>query len=70
MRETLDCAVLMAPGHEAWVRAWAEPQPGPTDRLRLHVQELSMLAPGAPDSRLLARARLALRRFDGCVLPV
>lgn len=70
MRETLDCAVLMTPGHEAWVREWVDSHHGQTGRLRLHAQELSTLAPGAPDTQLLSRARLALRRFDGCVLPV
>lgn len=70
MRETLDCAVLMTPGHEAWVQDWVGRQHGQQGRLRLHAQELSALAPGAPDTRLLARARLALRRFDGCLVPV
>lgn len=69
MRETLDCAVLMTPGHEAWVHDWVHSHHG-RGRLRLYAQEISTLAPGAPDTRLLARARLALRRFDGCVVPV
>ncbi|WP_249276231.1 helix-turn-helix domain-containing protein [Bordetella genomosp. 7] len=69
MRETLDCAVLMTPGHEAWVRDWVASHQG-QGRLRLYAQELSALAPGLPDTRLLARARLALRRYDGCVIPV
>ncbi len=70
MRETLDCAVLMTPGHEAWVQDWAGRQNDQQGRLRLYPQALSELAPGAPDTRLLARARLALRRFDGCLVPV
>jgi len=70
LRETLDCAVLMTPGHEAWVQEWVGAQGSQPGRLRLHTQELSQLAPGAPDTQLLSRARLALRRFDGCVLPV
>jgi len=70
LRETLDCAVLMTPGHEAWVREWVGTHRGQLGRLRLHAQELSLLAPGAPDTQLLSRARLVLRRFDGCVLPV
>jgi len=70
LRETLDCAVLMTPGHEAWVQDWVGGCQGQQGRLRLYAQELSALAPGAPDTRLLARARLALRRFDGCLVPV
>jgi len=70
LRETLDCAVLMTPGHESWVREWVAQHGGQAGRLRLHAQELSTLAPGAPDAQLLGRARLALRRFDGCLLPV
>lgn len=70
MRETLDCAVLMTPGHEAWVREWVGQHRDTPGRLQLYAQELSSLAPGAPDTQLLSRARLALRRFDGCVLPV
>ncbi|HYG42141.1 MAG TPA: hypothetical protein VEA17_04400, partial [Bordetella sp.] len=72
----------MTPGHEAWVQDWVGRHHGQLGRLRLHAQQLSELAPtasaataapglpGLPDTQLLARARLALRRFDCCVIPV
>ncbi|CAM3826875.1 hypothetical protein [Bordetella tumulicola] len=70
MRETLDCAVLMTPGHTVWAQDWVDSHHGQFGRLRLHVQDLASLAPGVPDAQQLSCAQLALRRFDGCVLPV
>jgi len=70
LRETLDCAVLMTPGHAAWVQDWVDSHRGQCGRLRLYTLDLTTLAPDAPDTQLLSRAHLALRRFDCCVLPV
>jgi len=70
LREKLDCAVLMTPGHAAWVQDWVDSYRGQCGRLRFYAVDLESLAPGAPDMQLLACARLALRRFDCCVLPV
>jgi len=71
LRETFDCAVLMTPGHEGWVRDWVESHHGQFGRLRLYAQDVATLSAGAPvDTQWLSRAQLTLQRFDGCVLPV
>jgi len=60
----------MTPGHAAWVQDWVDSYRGQCGRLRFYAVDLESLAPGAPDMQLLACARLALRRFECCVLPV
>ena len=73
MREVLDCGVLLAPGHERAMDDWVTGLQARLTRVRLHPVPLSSRldgadAPPAPDA--LARLALALRRYDGCVLPV
>lgn len=68
LREIFDCAVLMTPGHEGWVRDWVDSHHGQFGRLRLYVLDVTSEAPA--DAQWLSRAHLALRRFDGCILPV
>ena len=71
LREIFDCAVLMTPGHEGWVRNWVDSHQGQFGRVRLYVLDVAGLDAGAPaDTQWLSRAQLALRRFDGCILPV
>lgn len=70
MRELLDCAVVMPPGCAAQARDWVDTHRGQSTRLRLHVLDLAGWVDDAPDTQLLSRTHLALRRFDCCVLPV
>lgn len=60
----------MTPDHTVWAQDWVDSHHGQFDRLRLHAQDLASLAPGVPEAQQLSCAQLALRRFDGCVLPV
>ncbi|CAM4215957.1 hypothetical protein [Bordetella pseudohinzii] len=67
MRETYDCALVLAPGHGTWLHDWMrgmERQSLRNGHPRLYPQE------PAGDPSWLASSCLALRRFDACLLPV
>ncbi|MFD4838084.1 helix-turn-helix domain-containing protein [Achromobacter sp. NPDC058515] len=76
MRDVLDCGVLLAHGHERAMDDWVAAQQARLTRVRLHPVPLAPrprqggaeVAPPSPDA--LARLALALRRYDGCILPV
>lgn len=71
MRQTLDCAVLVTPVHEGWVRDWVKRQRGQLGRVRLYAQDISSIfTPHAGDSGPVLPNPVAMRRFDGCLLPV
>ncbi|MNK46710.1 Bacterial regulatory protein, Fis family [compost metagenome] len=76
MRELLDCGVLLAPGHERAMDDWVDGHQARLTRVRLHPVLLGPrphasgadASPPAPDA--LVRLAVALRRYDGCILPV
>jgi len=78
VREALDCAVLMTPGHAPWMRDWMQACAGRLGRIRLHVlawRVADAVVPESPDAGLvdtnaLAALGLALKRYDVCLLPV
>jgi DNA-binding NtrC family response regulator len=69
LRDTLDCVVLMTPDHSAWVREWVDSHRGQFGRLQLYSKDYSNLGLFTQDPSL-STSSLALRRFDGCILPV
>lgn len=69
MRDTLDCAVLMTPDHAVWVQDWVDSHCGQFGRLRLYAKDFHSLSPRTQDASL-SPVSLAMRRFDGCILPV
>ncbi|EHK63548.1 helix-turn-helix domain-containing protein [Achromobacter arsenitoxydans] len=72
----LDCGVLLAPGHERSMAAWIDSHQARLARVRLHpVPFAPHPGPGGADGpaaapEALARLAVALRRYDGCILPV
>ncbi|WP_232296027.1 hypothetical protein [Achromobacter xylosoxidans] len=72
MRETMDCGVLLAPGHETAMGDWVARDQPRLARVRLHLVHLRLpgSGPGGPDTHALAGLALGLRRYDHCVLPV
>ncbi|WP_258957329.1 hypothetical protein [Achromobacter ruhlandii] len=72
MRETMDCGVLLAPGHEAAMGDWVARAQPRLARVRLHLVPLRQAGggPGGPDTHALAGLAVGLRRYDHCVLPV
>ncbi|KAK86926.1 hypothetical protein L496_3374, partial [Bordetella holmesii CDC-H572-BH] len=72
MRETYDCALVLVPGHGAWLHDWMQNVQRHGLRggyPRLFPQEPAV-SPGVCDPSWLASAALSLRRFDACLLPV
>jgi len=59
----------MTPDHSEWVREWVSSHQGLFGRLQLYYKDYSSLGVVAKDASL-STAALALRRFDGCLLPV
>ncbi|KOQ28503.1 MULTISPECIES: hypothetical protein [Achromobacter] len=72
MRETMDCGVLLAPGHETAMGDWVARDQPRLARVRLHLVHLRLpgSGPGGPDTHALAGLAVGLRRYDHCVLPV
>ncbi|WYX11191.1 hypothetical protein WJ978_09620 [Achromobacter xylosoxidans] len=71
MRETMDCGVLLAPGHETAMGDWVARDQPRLARVR-HLVHLRLpgSGPGGPDTHALAGLAVGLRRYDHCVLPV
>lgn len=72
MRETMDCGVLLTPGHEIAMSHWAARDQPRLARVRLHLVPLRTPGGGAdgPDTHALAGLAVGLRRYDHCILPV
>lgn len=73
MRETIDCAVLMLPGQEAWMRNFLDANLGSLGGISLHAVDLGdprYGGLGRASASSLRDAALSLRRFDVCLLPV
>lgn len=72
MRETMDCGVLLAPGHESAMGVWVAREQARLARVRLHLVPLRApgSGPGGPDTHALAGLAVGLRRYDHCILPV
>jgi hypothetical protein len=80
MLDTIDCAVLMVPAHDSWMRGWIDTDASQMRRFTFHSYPFaganpSTSSPGSQqldDTGALALQRAAsnLRRFDLCVLPV
>lgn len=72
MRETMDCGVLLTPGHEITMGHWVARDQPRLARVRLHLVPLRAPggAPDGPDVHALAGLAVGLRRYDHCILPV
>jgi hypothetical protein len=77
MSHAIDCAVLMLPAHESWMRGWIDTDASLLRRFNFHPYPCSAPAapPGAEPSAdtgalMLRHAAPLLRRFDLCLLPV
>lgn len=69
MRDTMDCGVLLTPGHEIAMGHWVARDQPRLARVRLHLVPLRTPGTG-PDVHALAGLAVALRRYDHCILPV
>jgi hypothetical protein len=73
MRESIDCAVLVLPAQEGWIRSFIETHDGQLGGISLHAVDLGQTdygGLGRPSATSLREAALALRRFDVCLMPV
>lgn len=73
MRERLDCAVLMIPAHDMWMRSFMQAHGNDLGGIALHPVDLAEPCYGGLGRASAASLRdgaLALRRFDVCLLPV
>jgi hypothetical protein len=73
MRETIDCAVLILPAQESWMRNFLDAHLGQLGGISLHAVDLGDARYGGlgrASASSLRDAALALRRFDVCMLPV
>lgn len=73
MRESIDCAVLVLPAQEGWMRNFLDTHAGQLGSITLHAVDLGdprYGGLGRASATSLREASLALRRFDVCLLPV
>lgn len=73
MRESIDCAVLVLPAHEGWMRSFIDTHAGKLGGINLHAVDLGDARYGGlgrASASSLRDAALALRRFDVCLMPV
>ncbi|QEI08983.1 hypothetical protein FXN63_26400 [Pigmentiphaga aceris] len=73
MRESVDCAVLVLPGQESWMRSFIDMHAGQLGGITLHMVDLGDARYGGlgrASAGSLRDAALALRRFDVCLMPV
>ena len=73
MRESVDCAVLVLPGQENWMRSFIDLHAGHLSGITLHAVDLGDARYGGlgrASAGSLRDAALALRRFGVCLMPV
>jgi len=66
----IECAVLLNPVRENWLKAWIARNVGASPRLHLHVYELGQGNDGAPSVHALRDVNLSMRRYDTAILPI